>query len=221
MREKLNRLITLAVAAAIHVFLLFFLVFKMATPVVVTEAPLQEFKLIDVQEYTPLPPPPPPAEIQPVIAQNTVEAVAETMIETDVVPDDQVVVDMLPGSGAGVPGGIPDGLGVPNGATETYLSQAKISVLPKLPDDRIGKAMIYPPIALRSGIEGMVYLELYIDRNGEIKDISILKEDPAGRGFGDAAVKAFAGINAVEPAYANGAPVGVRLRYPVRFVIIE
>jgi protein TonB len=88
------------------------------------------------------------------------------MVETDVLPDDLVVLDHVPI--------VPVPETSQQGGTETYLSQAKISVLPKLPDDIIGKAMIYPTIALRSGIEGMVYLELYINRYGEIREISIL-----------------------------------------------
>jgi protein TonB len=221
MRERSNRLITLTIAAAIHVFLLFFLVFRMETAAVtVSEPSAQVMKLTDFEEYTPAPPPPPPlAEIPPVIAQNTVEAVAETMVETDELPPDMVVVDVLPSSGVGAPGGVPGGLGVPGAGQEVYLSQGRISVIPVLPDDKIRQAVTYPPIALRSGVEGMVYLELFIDRHGEIKQISILREDPAGRGFGDAAVKAFSGITAMSPAFANGVAVGVRYRYPVRFSI--
>jgi protein TonB len=204
-QEKNNRLVFFFAALGIHVALLFFLVFKMTTPEAVSEPAAGVMKLLDIQEFTP-PPPPPPPERPPELAQNTVEAIAETMVETDVIPDDLVIVDSL----------LPP---VQPPAAEVYLAQGKISVIPVLPDDKIRQATVYPPIALRSGIEGMVYLELFIDRQGEIKQITVLRETPEGRGFGEAAIKAFSGITAMSPAYANGVAVGVRYRYPVRFTI--
>ncbi|MDR0710707.1 MAG: energy transducer TonB, partial [Spirochaetaceae bacterium] len=69
------------------------------------------------------------------------------------------------------------------------------------------------------GIEGVVYLELFVDAQGEIRQISILRETPEGRGFGQAAVNAFRGIRADKPAKSNGQEVAVRFRYPVRFTI--
>jgi protein TonB len=71
---------------------------------------------------------------------------------------------------------------------------------------------------LRAKIEGMVYLELFVDRRGEVRRITVLRENPENRGFAEAAVKAFEGIRGV-PAQANGATVAVRYRYPVRFAI--
>jgi protein TonB len=44
----------------------------------------------------------------------------------------------------------------------------------------------------------------------------VLKETPPDKGFGAAAVAAFKGIKGA-PAEANGKPVAVRYRYPVRF----
>jgi protein TonB len=123
------------------------------------------------------------------------------MIETDEVPD-EVISDYVP---------------VREEQIE-YLPMSRISVLPVLPEDQIRRATVYPPIALRSGIEGMVFLELFVDRQGEIRQISILRESPEGRGFGEAAVKAFTGIRGI-PAQSNGENVAVRYRYPVRFTI--
>jgi protein TonB len=73
-------------------------------------------------------------------------------------------------------------------------------------------------MALRAKIEGMVYLELFVDRHGQVQQIRILRENPENRGFGEAAIKAFQGMKG-EPAQANGTAVAVRYRYPVRFVL--
>jgi protein TonB len=94
----------------------------------------------------------------------------------------------------------------------------KISVPPSFREKEIRDATVYPAIALRSGVEGTVYLELYIDRTGAVKQIKVLKETPPDKGFGEAAMKAFQGIRCT-PAYSNGKPVAVRYRYPLRFAI--
>jgi protein TonB len=94
----------------------------------------------------------------------------------------------------------------------------RVSIPPKFDERLITQALIYPPIALRSGIEGRVILELFIDRTGRVQRITVLQENPSGRGFGEAAVRAFEGQRC-SPAEANGEPVSVRYRYPVAFRI--
>jgi TonB family protein len=126
------------------------------------------------------------------------------MVETEEVPQ-QIVV---------APGAIITA--VPT--WDDYLPQHKVSDPPKFNERDIYSDLVYPPIPLRSGIEGRVILELFIDRHGIIQQILILQEAPPGRGFGEAAVKAFTGKRGT-PAYADGEPVSSRYRYPVSFRI--
>ena len=97
-----------------------------------------------------------------------------------------------------------------------YLPQHKISEMPVIPMKEFNSRKVYPTLANKQGIEGTVFLELYIDQNGNIRDIKIL-QDP-GYGFGEAAVKALTGLKCV-PAKANGIPVAAKIRYPVRFAL--
>lgn len=97
-----------------------------------------------------------------------------------------------------------------------YLPQHKISTVPVIPGNQILSRIVYPPLALKQGIEAVVYLELFIDSTGAVKKIKVLK-DP-GHGFAEAAVKALEGIKCI-PAVANGKNVAVRYRYPVRFTL--
>jgi protein TonB len=198
-RENQIRLILFAAAAALHAVLIFFVAFRLEETPRVEEPLANVMKLVDVQEE--LPPPPPPRELPAV--QNTTEAVAETMIETDEVPDEVVVTQ---------------GPVQATGDFIEYLPMNKISVLPRFDEEQIRRATVYPPIALRSNIEGTVYLELFVDQRGEIREIRILRENPEGRGFGEAAVNAFEGIKG-DPAQSTGQAVAVRFRYPVRFTI--
>lgn len=191
----------------------------METAVNPPKPPVQVMKLVDIREDIPPPPspPPPPPQPKPIEPQqNVVEAIAETMIETDEVPDDQVVVESLPVQN------VPSPVQVQPQQTD-YLPQNKVSKIPSFSDQDLRKITSYlrdqyPPIALRSGLEGLVILELFIDSRGVIRQINILRENPEGRGFGDVAVQAFREIRAL-PAEANGVPVAVRFRYPIRFTV--
>jgi protein TonB len=205
-RANLARLILFLTVAALHaVFIFFFVIQVAAAPAKVVEEEAMVMKLTDLAEEPPAPyvPPPPPEYTEP--ASNTVEAVAETMIETDEAPEQIVVSGVIaPSQG--------------NSGQEEYLPMHRVSVAPVFSEKEIKDRLIYPPIALRAKIEGMVYLELFVDRHGEVRRITVLRETPENRGFAEAAVKAFEGIRGA-PAQANGAAVAVRYRYPVRFTI--
>lgn len=97
-----------------------------------------------------------------------------------------------------------------------FLPQHKISSVPVIPIREVLSRIEYPPMALRQGIEAVVYLELFIDSGGVIKNIKVLK-DP-GHGFAEAAVAALRGIVCI-PANANGKNCAVRYRYPIKFTL--
>jgi protein TonB len=198
---KKIRLAVFPAVAILHVFLIFFLVFTMDTLASEAEPVADIMKLVDVQEEAP--PPPPPDEEPPPSEQNTVEAVAANMKAVDEVPPQTVVSS------------------VPRPVVQTqeieYLLAHQISKAPQF-SNQAQNQLVYPPIAWRSGIEGMAILDMFIDAEGNIQRIEVLKEDPPGHGFGEAAVNAFRGVKAT-PAEANGKAVGTRYRYPVRFTI--
>jgi protein TonB len=191
MNDKLLRLLVFIFAAALHLIVIFFLVLK--TEVVMGEGP-ENARIMKVTDLDELPPPPEPEELP------QVEAIAENMIETDTPPEQNVLA-------AGI-----------FLTTNDYLPMHKLSSPPKFDASKIAADLVYPPIALRSGIEGRVILELFVDRSGMVQQISILQENPEDRGFGEAAVKAFTGRKG-EPATANGEAVSARYRYPVTFKI--
>lgn len=212
-KTNLARLVLFISVAALHLLLLLFFAVTVDTAIMTGEPPVSVMKLTDFEEEVPpAPPPPPPPQIPPA-PENAVETIAETMIETDEVPEDQVLVD---------PGTLivsqDSSVRAADSEEEDYLPMHRISVPPVFSEREIIASLVYPAIALRSGIEGTVYLELFVDRRGEVKQIIVLRENPSGRGFGEAAVNAFRGLRGT-PAEANGVPVAVRYRYPVRFTI--
>lgn len=188
-----HRIVLGAIVAALHLGAIFFVAFSVETARQAAPETADVMKLVDLQEA----PPPPPPETP---SQRTVsEALAENMLETETEPD---LVAAAPYA--------------PPVESETYVAQSDISVLPRFDEKAIFSRLVYPPIARRSGIEGRVLLELFINRQGLVTRVNVIKEEPPDRGFGEAAVRAFSGAQA-EPAYANGQVVAVRYRYPVRF----
>jgi len=184
--------------AILHIIIIIFVAFNMNSTAAPEEPAAGVMKLVDVQEDIP----PPPEKLPDIPYTNTTESVAETMIETDTVTP-PIIGESEPAQTAA-----PEQI--------DYLPQHMITLLPVLPEDQIVRAMVYPPIAQRSNIEGMVYLELFIDRQGNVRNVRILRENPPNRGFGEAAVNAFKGIRG-KPAEANGEPVAVRFRYNLNF----
>ena len=89
-------------------------------------------------------------------------------------------------------------------------------MVPVIPTEKVLSRIKYPELAAKQGIEGVVYLELYIDKTGRIRDAKVLK-DP-GFGFAEAALAALEGVSC-QPAAANGEAVAVKFRYPVRFTL--
>jgi protein TonB len=190
MNEKKLRLIVFIAAAVLHFLIIFFLAFNVDRLKQEEGENARIMKLTDLDE---LPPPPDPEIPQ-------VEEIAEVMVETDIPPEQNVVA-----AGSLL-------------FQDNYLLMHQVSTHPRFNDDMITADLVYPPIALRSNIEGRVILELFVDRTGTVQRITILREEPEGRGFGEAAVRAFSGKKGI-PATANGEPVSCRYRYPIRFTI--
>lgn len=183
------------------VYLLAFLLIKTsgvteAAPIVSTDAKI--VKLVDVQEYIP----PPPTNVVQVQDQPVASEIVE---EVDEIQQQEAPKTNLVEANQTIFAGEDWG---------SYVGQHKITDVPVIPTKEVLSRIVYPSMAHKQGIEGVVYLELYIDDEGNIRRIEVLK-DP-GHGFAEAAVAAFEGLKC-EPAKQNGKNIAVRFRYPVRF----
>lgn len=102
---------------------------------------------------------------------------------------------------------------------EFFFNAAEVSVLPSLPTRALRQRLHYPKEARQRGIEGIAYLQLYINSKGVVEKVEILHEKPdSSYGFGAAAKNALLGLKGT-PAKYNGKAVGVIFRYPVRFAL--
>lgn len=95
--------------------------------------------------------------------------------------------------------------------TKTYFELNKLSVPPGFVSRPIPK---YPTLARRAGREGEVVLEIWLEPDGSISKIEIVKS--AGWGFDKAALKA-AHSSRFTPGQIEGQPVRSRVRAPYIF----
>ena len=76
----------------------------------------------------------------------------------------------------------------------------------------------YPEPARRTGLEGKVIVKMWVDREGKVKQVVVLKSDADI--FNEAAIAA-AKQFLFTPAYLNNVPVDVWVSFPFRFHLVE
>jgi TonB family protein len=74
----------------------------------------------------------------------------------------------------------------------------------------------YPVQAKKDSLEADLVVKAFVDKMGVVKSAEVIKCSHPGVGFEDAALKA-AYANKFKPALSDGKPVGVWVRYAVKF----
>jgi len=74
---------------------------------------------------------------------------------------------------------------------------------------------VYPEIARRAGIEGVVFIQILVDKSGKVRDVKIVK----GPEMFHEAAKEAAWKSVWRPAIQNQKPVAVWVAYPIRFTL--
>ena len=78
-----------------------------------------------------------------------------------------------------------------------------------------GSKMKYPSQARRMGVEGRVYLQFVVDRDGSVTDIKAVKG--IGAGCEEEAVRVMKTVPKFKPGKQRGKPVRVRMSLPIVF----
>ncbi|MFH2055775.1 MAG: TonB family protein [bacterium] len=78
----------------------------------------------------------------------------------------------------------------------------------------------YPEVARKAGLEGTVFLQVFVGADGLVKNVLVAIPSGLQVGFEEAAVRA-AWMSRWLPAVQDGEPVGRWVRYPVRFRLID
>ena len=74
---------------------------------------------------------------------------------------------------------------------------------------------VYPEIARRAGIEGVVHIQILVDKAGKVRDVKLMK----GPEMFHEAAKEAAWKSVRRPAIQNHKPVAVWVAYPIRFTL--
>lgn len=77
---------------------------------------------------------------------------------------------------------------------------------------------MYPSLALKAGLEGRVLVKMWVDRQGNVRQVKVVKS--SSDIFNDAAVEA-AKQFVFAPAYMNSGPVSVWVAFPFRFRLTD
>jgi protein TonB len=80
--------------------------------------------------------------------------------------------------------------------------------------ETIYKTISYPELAKKSGVQGKVYLLVYINESGGVDDVKVVKG--IGAGCDEAAIDAIKKAS-FTPGKMNGTPVKTKLSLPVIF----
>lgn len=97
---------------------------------------------------------------------------------------------------------------------EEYLAYATSMPTPVGGLPAIYKKITYPKMAQQAGVEGKVYLIAFVNKNGSVDDVKVIKK--LGAGCDEAAIKA---VKASEftPGMSEGNPVNVKLSLQIQF----
>lgn len=154
--------------------------------------------------------PPPPVQEEPEIIKDTNEAIApDEEAEEDIekpVEETQTLIssDKEPGTDSEPSVGAP---------ATNYIPFYRVEKRPEF----IHKAGLeYPSQAKRMKVEGTVILEADINSEGKLIQLRVIKA--AGFGFEEAA-EAMLKESSFTPAIMDGRPVGVRMRFTIKFEI--
>lgn len=80
----------------------------------------------------------------------------------------------------------------------------------------IQEKVYYTEIARRAGVEGTVYIEAKIDKNGDVMQVTVLKG--LGAGLDEEALNAVKSTKFI-PGKQRGKPVNVKMVIPIKFVL--
>ena len=162
---------------------------------------------------------PPPVAIAPPKARPDA-GVPVPVPDVEVSPDQSIATqhEMNEGTGpGGEGGGVPGGTGIPgNIAIDDEAPPADYVAVEKEPVIIKSVEPVYPEMAVKTGLEGKVWVKIWVDREGKPKQVVILQSDNAL--FDQPALDA-ARQFVFTPAYMNDGPVSVWVTFPFKFTL--
>jgi len=176
----------------------------------------------------PPPPPPPPPAARAVAATRVVPKatvapvgfVAPIEVPTEIKPEESLDLGGVEGGVAGgVEGGIPGGVvggvvgGLPDAPPPPPAKPVHVGGNIREPRKIVDLAPVYPELAMKAGVEGIVVIEATIDPRGRVVNATVLRGVPV---LDEAALVAV-GKWVYVPTLLDGVPTSVIMTVTVRF----
>jgi protein TonB len=174
----------------------------------------EETEILDIP-ITEMPPPPPPVLQQPEIIEVPDEEEIEQEVEMDLdveIKEEKAVVK-------------PIKIDAPPPPPQVEEKEDEIfMVVENQPEPEggmaafykyVGKEMDYPKQARRMGVEGRVFMQFVVDKDGSLTDIKVLKG--IGSGCDEEAMRVLQAAPKWKPGKQRGRPVKVRMSIPIVF----
>lgn len=188
------------------------------------EVVLAEPPPIDESEPPPPPPPPPPPVettvkfVPPVVTDEEVaeeqpiqEELSETKVSTvtqEGTGDEEIIVPEEPGNGV---------------VEEVETIHTVVQEMPEPPGGNINaylaKNINYPAYEKDAGIQGTVFVEFVVGKEGDITDVKVLRGIPSGPGLEKEAIRVIKTMPKWKPGRQAGRAVPVRFTVPIKFTV--
>ena len=165
-------------------------------------------EIMEIPQTVQPPPPPPVVELPKIVEVENDEEIEELDIEVDVEIDetdifeDPVFDEPLPVEEPDVIFDIVETQPEPIGGMAAFYKH-------------VGKQMKYPNQARRMGIEGKVFVQFVIDKQGNLTEVKAIKG--IGAGCDEEAVRVIQNSPSWSPGKQRGRPVKVRMILPITF----
>lgn len=183
--------------------------------------------MVRILKYSDLGPPPsitsantpPPISVQAPTAKPTVGAPVPVP-DAEVSPEQTLATQKEMSEVAPVTEGLGEGSGVQIQQDITIDDGPPADFVPVEKEPEIVKKVEpkYPELAMRAGLEGKVWVKIWVDKEGKAKQVVVLKSD--AEIFNEPAVEA-AKQFVFTPAYMNNGPVSVWVSVPFKFKLAD
>jgi protein TonB len=175
-------------------------------------AEMDEEMIIQTDHTPPPPPPPPPQEITTELEIVADDAEIEKEVEISAEADERVAIEVYI---------------APVVEVEAEEDEATVFIVvednPEFPGGEAARMRFlqnnikYPPIARETGIQGTVFIQFVVERDGSITDVQIVRG--LGGGIDEEAIRVVRMMPRWQPGKQRGRPVRVQFMMPIRFTL--
>ncbi len=107
-----------------------------------------------------------------------------------------------------------------NDSTTVYEIVEQMAIYPVDLREEIARKIQYPQYEKEMGIQGTIYTQFIIERNGSISDVKVLRNVPGSKNFDQEAKRILKSLDhQFQPAMHNGRKVRCRFTLPIKFVL--